>query len=121
MPATHDYVMRRIAVHHRDRDEQVQADVSGFEKPPIYYGERGGRYRPDVYVPDRDVIYEVETYSSVLNSIPQIRAFYNAVGGQKLYVVLCTGTWRGARIRKRQLDELGIRCRVLNYAELRFW
>lgn len=119
--ATHDYVARRIACYLRDRGEDVQADVSGFEKPPIFEGERGGTYRPDVYVVNRDAAYEVETFSSVMNSIPQIKAFYRALGRKRLVVVLCTGTWRGAKMRKRQLLDRGIRCRVLNYRDLPFW
>ena len=119
--ATHEYVVRRIAVHHRNRGEEVQADVGGFEKPRIVKGVRGRNYMPDMFVSDRDVIHEVETDGSVMNPIPQIRAFYKAVGGKRLCIVVCTGTDKGARIRKRQLDKLGVRCRVLSYVDLRFW
>lgn len=119
--ATHDYVVRRIACHFRDRGEDVQADVLGFRKPRVFEGERGGRYRPDVYVMSRDVAYEVEDYFSAMNSIPQIKAFYRSLGGKRLVVVLCTGKTSGAKLRKRQLERRGIRRRVVNYRDLPFW
>lgn len=117
----HDYVVRRIAVYFRNRGEKVQADVRGFEKPPTFKGIRGRGYKPDVYLPGRDVAYEVETWHSVMNSVPQIKAFYRALTGRRTVVVLCTGTWRGAQLRKKQLAERGVKCRVLNYADLHFW
>lgn len=120
--AKHDWVVRRIAKYFRDRGEAIQAGhLRGYKMPPTFIGERGGRYKPDVYLPDRDVAYEVEDYHSVMNSIPQIKAFYRALGGKRVVVVLCTGTDRGARQRKKQLAKRGVKCRVLNYAELRFW
>ena len=120
--ATHDYVVRRIAVYFRKRGEEVQAGhLKGYRLPPTFHGERGGRYKPDVYLPDRDVAYEVETWPSVMNSIPQIKAFYRALTGRRTVVVLCTGTSRGAQIRKKQLAKRGMKCRVLNYADLPFW
>jgi hypothetical protein len=119
--AEHDTVVRRIAVYHKKRGEKVKADVKGYKKPPIFKGERGGTYRPDVYVANRKVAYEVEDYSSVMHQVSQIKAFYRELGGKRTIVVLCSGTTKGAKKRKRDLEEKGIRCRVINYRDLHYW
>jgi hypothetical protein len=81
MPATHDFVVKRIAKHHDELGDVVSAHVAGlrgYPRPPTYYGARGAQYIPDVYVRNKDTIYEVESYFSVRNRISQIKAFSDA-------------------------------------------
>jgi hypothetical protein len=121
--AKHDFVVKRIAKYHRDLGDDVFAQASGltgYPRPPTYYGARGAAYIPDVYVRNKDLIYEVEPYFTLRNQISQIKAFSNA-RPSRLIVVLSTGTEEGVPRINKLLKNHGIECDVLNYKELRCW
>ena len=121
--ADHDFVVMRIALYHFRKGDEVYADASGlrgFPKPPTYEGSRGGTYRPDVYIRNKDIIYEVEPYGTLKNQIHQIKAFFRA-NPRKLIVVLSSGTEKGVPRIRKLLEKNGIKCRVMNYRELPFW
>ena len=121
--AKHDFVVKKIAKYHDDLGDVVYAHASGlrgYPRPPTYCGARGAPYVPDVYLLNRDTIYEVESYSSVRNQISQIKAFSDA-RPRRLIVVLSTGTEKGVPIIEKLLAEKKIRCKVTNYKELDCW
>lgn len=106
-----------------DMGYYVQADhLAGYNKPPIFFGPRGGTYIPDVYVPDLFTVVEVEPYQAVINQIPQIKAFYQDTNRcRELIVLLCTGTERGVPYIVQLLNQHGVSCNVINYHQWPNW
>jgi len=121
--AKHDFVVKKIAKFHKDLGDIVYAHAAGlkgYPRPPTYCGARGASYIPDVYLLNKDIIYEVESYSSVRNQVSQIKAFSDS-RPRRLIVAISTGTEKGVPRIEKFLASKGIRCRVLNYKELECW
>ena len=117
--AEHDWVVHKIAVYHRDIGDDVCADhCSGFAKPPIFEGSRGGTYRPDIWIENKGIVYEVEPYFTLKNSISQVKAFCLDPDVRDVIVVACSGTDRGIERLESLLERKDVDALVINWRDL---
>jgi hypothetical protein len=121
--ATHDVIVERIAVHHRGLGDTVYAKACGlkhFPEPPTYYGPNGGEYRPDVYVENKDIIYDVQPHYRVKQETSRIRALSKA-GPNECIIVLFAGSENEITQIGESLRSKGVDCTVIHYKDLSFW
>ena len=121
--ATHDLIVERIAVHHRDLGDTVYAKASGlkdFPEPPTYLGPKGGEYRPDVYVENQDIMYYVSPHYRVIYELSHIRTL-RKTDPKELIIVLSTGSEMEAPHVRESLRSKGIDFTVIYYKNLSFW
>lgn len=117
--AEHDWVVHKIAVFHRSIGDEVHADhCAGFPKPPIFKGSRGGTYRPDVWAKNKGIVYEVEPYFTLKNSLPQVKAFCLDPHVRDVFVVVSSGTDKGIRRLESLLERKDVDALVINWRDL---
>jgi len=117
--AQHDWVVHKIAVYHRNIGDEVYADhYAGFPKPPTYEGIRGRPYRPDVWVENKGLVYEVEPYFTLKNSLSQVKAFCRDPDVKDVVVVTCSGTDRGIQRLESLLDRKNVDAFIINWRDL---
>lgn len=117
--AEHDWVVHKIAVFHRDIGDDVSADhCRGFAKPPIFEGPRGGTYRPDVWIENKGLVYEVEPYFTLKNSLPQVKAFCLDPDVKDVIVVACSGSDKGIKRLEGLLERKDVDAFVINWRDL---
>ena len=117
--AQHNWVVHKLALHHRRHGDDVYADhCKGYRKPPIFEGPRGGRYRPDVWIPTDGLVYEVEPYLAVERALPQINAFASDERVIECVLVVCSGTDSGIQRFEKLLDRRGVSAYAINFRSL---
>lgn len=116
--AEHDWVVHKLALFHEGEGDDVYADYRGFRKPPIFRGARGRPYRPDVWVENDGLLYEVEPYLALKNSLSQIKAFSISPDVRSLVVVVCSGTDRGVERLEGVVERRDIDAEVINWRDL---
>jgi hypothetical protein len=116
---THDWVVKKIALfHHRIGDDVCADHYPGFRKPPISIGSRGAKYIPDIWVGNKGILYEVEPYSALKNSLSQVKAFAKDTRVKDIWVVISSGTFKGIERLEGLLQRKDVDALVINWRDL---